>query len=959
MSLTTLKNIYKEKGNDFIKKLFKSYVIVSEQIDGSRFMFQKQFDDSLTFYKKTGVTINHIDRTLMMFYEKAINYISGLDKTSLDKIPDNWTFGFKYFPSLAPNNIIYNKLPKNNLILTDISIRNDNGRVIKVISDPKILKEWAETLNIEHPPIIFQGYLSDNQKEQIEDYLKTEEDELRTIFKTKSFTRYIISIINPKLKNTALSDSLDNDIEGIVFKFIEPTKSDYYSAKVVDPIFQYNKKHLKSNKPRKSNDMYQISMLDIVEFIEQYDFKKIKLKAESQEERYVELICSLFNDYISLNGHKYVGINFDIPDFAKRKEFNINLHNIKNSRTKEILNNDYMSNLYKIMLSSFRKYRKNPTNILTEVTIKSINSIVDKFEKMISVKSNTNETLDFTTLMKQQKYAGEKSMFEQEIFEGLTINYPKQGLKKVNIVAGRYQPFTKGHIKVFKELYKQNGYPIVICIVRGKKSNMEKNPFSEDLQLAMFSSLQKQFKFLEAAVTISNAAIDSIYNELRPTYEPVLWGAGSDRIKSYDNMVNKYREELDSLPEFQMHEIKRTDSNISASKVREALKIEDEKTFNSFTPKSIHKFYDELKEILVVNNVVVEYTEYINEATTPITPSPDELANILSSGKKFTDNVLNKIAILLNIDNEAEDKISEFLKNIQIPDNNIEEMSNAILSYPKSDKFIDYIYNRKLNMSKMLNKSINIVDIFTSQGIDKKLIEWLINYRWPASPIIGPAEIALAVLLENGLRPGRGQSGDLIVNNTPIEVKGTGGRLRGQSGYSEGRSFKVAVVEAFKNLSMSHKLEPNDIPSDISGKDDLYYNFTGKNWGVEKQSMRIIEETGNKITSNDIAEVISHGIKAIYHGIDMKETTKWVNKYISKDGSIDRSLLDEFFIKSFEYYASVDDFTHIMITDKKGNVVTIKNSDFRKNVGKTIKYGVPSFGDKAGPQGMAFSIALK
>lgn len=618
MALLTLRDIYKNKGEEFIKGLFKSYVIVSEQIDGSRFIFQKKPDDSITFYRKTGVEINYIDRTIMSFYEKGIEHISSLEKAVLDKIPDNWTFGFKYFPSLAPINIVYDRMPKNNLVLTDISIRNESGRVVKVINDTRVLRDWASILEVENPPIIYEGYLTDVQKDKIHKFLNTNEQELESLFKSKSFTRYIISILNPNLKTTALCNSLDKDIEGIVFKFIKPGESEFFSAKIVDPIIAHNNLNIKSKKRRVSDDMYQIAMLDIVEFMEQYKFKDAILTSDTQEERYIELMSEIFNEYVATHGHKYAGVDFNIPDFAKNPEFNINTKNIKNSRTKEIIDNEYMHDLFKIILSSFRKHRKKPTDILTKTVVSSINSTVNKIEKIIMSKHDENIALDFNSLMSKKKYSGEVSIFEDvQVVEALTINHPEQGLKKVNIVAGRYQPFTKGHIKVFEQLYKQNGYPVIACIVRGSKPNPEKNPFDVDLQLKMFGSLTKQFRFLESAVVIPTAGIDVIFNAIRPAYEPALWGAGSDRVKAYQNQINRYGDELNVLEEFKVHETKRTDGDVSATKVRQSLVIEDEESFKKYTPKSIHKYYHELKEVMGVHEShesTSNSTEVINES---------------------------------------------------------------------------------------------------------------------------------------------------------------------------------------------------------------------------------------------------------------------------------------------------------------------------------------------------------
>lgn len=186
------------------------------------------------------------------------------------------------------------------------------------------------------------------------------------------------------------------------------------------------------------------------------------------------------------------------------------------------------------------------------------------------------------------------------INEALKVPHKEQGKKKVNMFVGRFQPFTLGHVKVFEKMYKENGKPVVVFLVRGKNSDPEKRPFDEEMQQAMFAKMKKQYPFLEASIVVPNGSIDTMFAAARPAYEPVMWGYGSDRKKAYGNMIDKqsYRDQLGVDPDFKGYEIFRTDDNISASKVRNALKIDDEKTFKKMTPKSIHSFYKPLQNIL-------------------------------------------------------------------------------------------------------------------------------------------------------------------------------------------------------------------------------------------------------------------------------------------------------------------------------------------------------------------------
>lgn len=203
--------------------------------------------------------------------------------------------------------------------------------------------------------------------------------------------------------------------------------------------------------------------------------------------------------------------------------------------------------------------------------------------------------------------------------EGLNVPYKESGKKPVNIFVGRFQPFTLGHVKVFEQMYKKNGYPVVVYLVRGGKNDPEKRPFDEDIQQAMFSAMTKQYPFLEAAIVVPNGAIDTLFAAARPAYEPMMWGYGTDRKKAYDAMINKpeYREELSVDPSFTGYETLRTDDDVSASKVRNAIMIDDENTFKKMTPKSIHKFYKTLQDILqpIKESKTMKNLKSINEFT--------------------------------------------------------------------------------------------------------------------------------------------------------------------------------------------------------------------------------------------------------------------------------------------------------------------------------------------------------
>ena len=98
-------------------------------------------------------------------------------------------------------------------------------------------------------------------------------------------------------------NNLDKSVEGIVFKFVEGKK--VFNSRLIDPMFLNKAQAIEDKPDRKSNDTYQLAMLDIIEHLLNIKLKDIKLEADSSEKRYIELISIIFNDYIEKNGYKF------------------------------------------------------------------------------------------------------------------------------------------------------------------------------------------------------------------------------------------------------------------------------------------------------------------------------------------------------------------------------------------------------------------------------------------------------------------------------------------------------------------------------------------------------------------------------------------------------------------------------------------------------------------------------
>lgn len=340
----------------------------------------------------------------------------------------------------------------------------------------------------------------------------------------------------------------------------------------------------------------------------------------------------------------------------------------------------------------------------------------------------------------------------------------------------------------------------------------------------------------------------------------------------------------------------------------------------------------------------------------------EDIIRILKEkGNLLKEKIIKQIYLLISKDSKVEEAIIKFLISIGIPEKYANFLTDEVLKYDNSGEFAKYIEKRDVSIKLLMNKKINLVDVFSAKGINKQFLEFLITYRWPSTPAIGPAELALAILLDKARRPSSKEAGDLRIENEPIEIKGTGGRLRGQKGFGDGRAFKKNITTAFSLLTKKFKINNVDLHTDISGVDDTFWNFTGNNWGAEKVAMDIIANAPKgKINSSEIANCVASGIVGIFQKMNEKEVSKRIEPYIKKTGEFDRQgFLKEFAIINFEYYCSQEDFNIMILADDKGNIFAFNKNDFAQHLGKNILVATPNFGDKAGSQGVVFSIKMK
>jgi len=117
-NLNTLNELESEK---FLNSIFKNEITVFEDIQGSKIWVN--WDGNIFTLKSKSINseaINLVDLAMQNYYNPAINYFNSLDVRVKSLLNRKWWFCFEYFPDNQPANIEYDRVPKNNLILTTI-----------------------------------------------------------------------------------------------------------------------------------------------------------------------------------------------------------------------------------------------------------------------------------------------------------------------------------------------------------------------------------------------------------------------------------------------------------------------------------------------------------------------------------------------------------------------------------------------------------------------------------------------------------------------------------------------------------------------------------------------------------------------------------------------------------------------------------------------------------------------
>lgn len=162
--------------------------------------------------------------------------------------------------------------------------------------------------------------------------------------------------------------------------------------------------------------------------------------------------------------------------------------------------------------------------------------------------------------------------------------------------------------------FDKNGYPAIVFMIANKKFD-SKHPFSDELIAKEMEIVKKNYKFVEETVPAGSADIVKIGQKLAEMgYEAHLWLCGDDREAAFKRQAEnpKYREQGQFPDDFTTYTGTGRTEGVSGTAVRESIKADDKKKFESLMPKGTSVMFDEFKEaIFNIKESMKKLSEYI------------------------------------------------------------------------------------------------------------------------------------------------------------------------------------------------------------------------------------------------------------------------------------------------------------------------------------------------------------
>jgi hypothetical protein len=361
-----------------LNDIFKNNLVVLEDIQGSKIYINYNGEGFVIKTKSiSSEPLNMIDLSLQNYYNKAFTYFNTLDSRVRGLLNKSWTFCFEYFPDQTPGNLEYNRIPKNNLVLTSIC---KSGKFEYTVEE---LEEYARLFDVDSIPVIFNGKLSEKVIEAIKYFINTSDGDLEYVFGEKSFAYFFYKILNPNITNSFLMD--EGDFQKNLEKLIMRIDGRDISFELLNPLY----KRISDQNSTEFVEIYSLILVNFLNFCQSINLNDVKLKGNKRDEVYIYLICKLFNMYLSEVKDDLLNFDFVVPEFFDRDKFRINTELITNKLTREYIESDKkIEYIFKVILGSMSKRRKKKIGIFTDNTLEIFNLFIEYINKYIDMYLN-------------------------------------------------------------------------------------------------------------------------------------------------------------------------------------------------------------------------------------------------------------------------------------------------------------------------------------------------------------------------------------------------------------------------------------------------------------------------------------------------------------------------------------------------------------------------------------------
>lgn len=230
-----------------------------------------------------------------------------------------------------------------------------------------------------------------------------------------------------------------------------------------------------------------------------------------------------------------------------------------------------------------------------------------------------------------------------------------------------------------------------------------------------------------------------------------------------------------------------------------------------------------------------------------------------------------------------------------------------------------------------LGESGNIMEVIAPTGVTREFADDMASMVPYTSVKMGRYEMFLRLFLRGGKSPTK--KGDVEVNGEEMEVKstiskGSGFRLRGSSGWGNGKQVQLNFLSELKDVY--GKGEPTNegsqsIPQEVL---DAYKSQNGQMWYKGRESWAVLAskdliETG-LLDKDEVVDLWAKSLSLMYPDTTVETIKPFIAPAFSDDGSVDVSdAISRLAAYEFSVYRAKEGFAYFIALNYKDDYALI------------------------------------